>query len=161
MNTQPESYTKRKTTGPLLEKDHGFFHSATIALDPEKVFELCQNSENVKKVLSDLPLEMDNLLDLDMISATKQKANEYKIEWSNKANSKLKGNVIFLLKEAPVERGTYLSAEASFEKFNFKDERPSFLMHVFLKRFKALIETGEIPTTKGQPSGREELKTLH
>lgn len=161
MNTQQEVSSKRKSTGPLLEKDHGYFHSATIATTPEKVFEFCQNSENVKNVLTDLPLDVDNFLNLNLISAVQTEANQYKIQWSNKSNSKLAGTVIFLIKKAPMDRGTYLSAEANFEKINFKNDSPSFLMNVFLKRFKALMETGEIPSTKGQPSGREELRTLH
>jgi hypothetical protein len=160
MNTQQEISHKRKSTGPLLEKDHGYFHSATIAVEPEKVFEFCQDSENVKNVLTDLPVDVDNFLDLHLISAIQIEANQYKVQWSNKSNSKLAGNVVFLLMKAPYNRGTYLSAEASFDKLNFNDEGPSFLMNVFLKRFKALLETGEIPTTKGQPSGREEIN-LH
>lgn len=154
MNTQQE-------TGPLLEKDHGYFHAQTIATSPEKVFEFCQDSDNVKKVLTDLPLDVDNFLDLNLVSAVQIEANQYKIQWSNKANSKLAGNVIFLIRKAPMERGTYLSAEASFAKINFRNDSPSFLMNVFLKRFKQLMETGEIATIKGQPSGREELRTLH
>ncbi len=159
MNTQQEIY--RKTTpGPLLEKDHGYFNSQTVLLDPEKVFSFCQDSENVKKVLTDLPVDVENFLDLRLVSAEQIENDEYKILWSNKENSKFAGNVIFLLKKAPLDRGTFLTAEASFAKFNFKDEGPSSLMHIFLKRFKMLLETGEIASTKGQPSGREELKTL-
>jgi hypothetical protein len=30
---------------------------------------------------------------------------------------------------------------------------PNFLMQQDLRRFKALVETGEIPTTEGQPHG--------
>lgn len=160
MNTQQEISLKSKAPVPLLEKDHGYFHSATIAVDPDKVFEFCQDAENVKKVLTDLPLNVDNFLNLNLISATETASNQYKIQWSNKPNSRLAGNVIFLITKAPSDRGTYLTAEASFDKVSFKDESPSFLMNVFLKRFKALMETGEIPTVKGQPSGREELK-LH
>jgi uncharacterized membrane protein len=33
-------------------------------------------------------------------------------------------------------------------------EEPSLQIHEDLRRFKALLETGEIPTTDGQPSGR-------
>lgn len=33
-------------------------------------------------------------------------------------------------------------------------EEPSQQIHEDLRRFKALVETGEIPTTEGQPSGR-------
>ena len=33
-------------------------------------------------------------------------------------------------------------------------EEPGLQIHDDLRRFKALLETGEIPTTEGQPSGR-------
>lgn len=161
MNTQQEISSKKVSTGPLLEKDHGYFNSQMIALPPDKVFEFCQDSENVKKVLTDIPVDLDNFLDLQLVSATETETDQYKILWENKKQSKLTGKVSFLLKKAPLDRGTYLSAEATFANFSFKEEGPSSLMNVFLKRFKSLLETGEIATTKGQPSGREELKTLH
>lgn len=37
-------------------------------------------------------------------------------------------------------------------------EEPSQQIHEDLRRFKALMETGEIPTTAGQPSGRQAAK---
>ena len=37
-------------------------------------------------------------------------------------------------------------------------EEPSLQVKQDLRRFKQLIETGEIPTTKGQPSGKRTLK---
>lgn len=37
-------------------------------------------------------------------------------------------------------------------------EEPSIQVRQDLRRFKQLIETGEIPTTKGQPSGKRSLK---
>ena len=37
-------------------------------------------------------------------------------------------------------------------------EEPSIQIRQDLRRFKQLIETGEIPTTKGQPSGKRSLK---
>lgn len=161
MNTQHEISKKSKAAGPLLEVDHGYFHCQTIATSPEIVFEFCQDSDNVKKVLMDLPVDVENFLELNLVSALQTAANQYKIQWANDSQSKLAGSITFLIKKAPMDRGTYLSAEASFAKINFKNDSPSFLMNVFLKRFKQLLETGEIATVKGQPSGREELRTLH
>jgi uncharacterized membrane protein len=42
-------------------------------------------------------------------------------------------------------------------------EEPSLQVAQDLRRFKQLIETGEIPTTTGQPAGRRSLlvKALH
>ncbi|HLG99754.1 MAG TPA: SRPBCC family protein [Bryobacteraceae bacterium] len=38
-------------------------------------------------------------------------------------------------------------------------EEPSMQVKQDLRKFKQMLETGEIPTTKGQPSGREALQT--
>lgn len=160
MNAQQE-INSRKAGGPLLDKDHGYFNCQTILLSPEDVFAFCQDSSNVKKVLTDLPVDVENFLDLNLVSAVQTEPNQYKVQWSNKENSKAAGNLTFILTKAPYDRGTFLTAEAQFNKFNFRTEGPSNLMNIFIKRFKQLLETGEIATTKGQPSGREELKTLH
>ena len=37
-------------------------------------------------------------------------------------------------------------------------EHPEQQIREDLRRFKALIEAGELPTTEGQPSGRRSLK---
>src|SRR6185436_8492572 len=69
--------------------------------------------------------------------------------------------------EAPGGRGTYLKvvlnynlpggkAAALFAKL-FGQE-PGQLVESNLKRLKQLLEAGEIPTTEGQPSGRETSK---
>ena len=154
--------TKAKSRFPISDKAQGFFNSATLALSPEVVFRACQNPENVKRVLSDLPKGLENFLDLTLVSAQKKTIDEFEIQWKNQATATVQGTLSFSLKKAPANRGTILSAVATFEKLKSHDEEPSDLMNVFLKRMKALIETGEIPTTKGQPSGRDEIKnTLH
>jgi uncharacterized membrane protein len=74
------------------------------------------------------------------------------------------GSVHF--EEAPGGRGTYVKvilnynppggkAAALFAKLFGKE--PGQLVEHNLKRLKQFIETGEIPTTAGQPSGREPL----
>jgi uncharacterized membrane protein len=85
----------------------------------------------------------------------------------------LEGSVRF--ETAPANRGTFLTAVTRIQppagnlgravaRLFGKD--PSFLMQQDLRRFKALIETGEIPTTDGQTSGRrsavdEALRTVN
>jgi uncharacterized membrane protein len=84
------------------------------------------------------------------------------ISWRSLPDSPItmQGSVRFT--SAPANRGTYLSAVTRFDhpasslahtfaKLLGKD--PSFLMQQDLRRFKALIETGEIPTTEGQAHG--------
>jgi len=141
----------------LLSTEHGFFNSATIAQSPQDVFEFCRNNENVQKVLRDLPLNLENFLDLTLVKAEETDPNQFRIEWQNSETSKAAGTLYFLLSPAPLDRGTILIAEASFDIFDDDDSEPSDLIKVFLKRMKALAETGVIATTTGQPSGREEI----
>lgn len=84
------------------------------------------------------------------------------ISWRSLPDSPItmQGSVRFA--SAPANRGTYLTAVTRFDhpasnlartfaKLLGKD--PNFLMQQDLRRFKALIETGEIPTTEGQAHG--------
>ena len=149
---------------PLPEKDKGFFNSSMILLSPDEVFNFCQDSSNVEKVLTDMPVDVNNFLKLKLISAQKN-SDQYEIKWENSPETKFTGTLAFILQKAPANHGTYLLAEAVFDQFDADEEEPSLLMKVFVKRFKALMETGVLATTKGQPSGREEIepetKTIH
>jgi uncharacterized membrane protein len=84
------------------------------------------------------------------------------ISWQSMANSdvEMKGSVSFAV--ATGGRGTWLTANTEFTtpagalgralaKLFGKD--PSFLMQQDLRRLKAFMETGEIPTTEGQSHG--------
>lgn len=84
------------------------------------------------------------------------------ISWRSLPDSPvtMQGSVRFA--SAPANRGTYLTAVTRFDhpasslartfaKLLGKD--PNFLMQQDLRRFKALVETGEIPTTAGQSHG--------
>lgn len=159
--TERMNESPNKSQVPLLDKEHGYYASASLTCSPEVVYQSCQNLQHVEKVLSDLPADLDNFLSLELVSAQEEGSNQFRIVWQNKKDQKISGNLTFLIKEAPYQRGSIITSEANFKKLNFKEDGPSTLMNLFLKRMKALIETGEVPTTKGQPSGREELKTLH
>lgn len=153
--------TSETTKAPLLEQDAGYYYSTTIVVSPEELFTFCQDERYLKQVLTDLPGDVENFLDLELSSQEALDPNEYKIVWRNKPESKFEGTFTFLLKQAPANRGTILTGQAKFEKINFQEEGPSTLVNIFLKRLKALKETGEIATIKGQPSGREEIKSVH
>lgn len=160
MNTT-ENLSEPLSRGPLLEKDAGYYYSSTVNCSPEVAYNFCQGEENVKKVLTNLPDVFENFLDLNLSNKEQLNQNEYKIVWQNRPDSKTQGTLTFLIKKAPADRGTFITAEAQFEKLSFKEDGPSTIINLFLQRMKALLETGEVPTTKGQPSGREELKTYH
>jgi len=98
---------------------------------------------------------------------TNERQNEF-IAWRTLPGSDLmmEGSVEF--KDAPGGRGTIVDAKMHFAlpagligsamgKLIGKDA--NFMLRQDLRRLKALIETGEIPTTEGQPHGPRSLVT--
>ncbi len=160
MNTtdQLPHFQNHSSNTLIKDKQHGFQHSTTIARPTNDVFEFCQSKSNVEKVLIDLPTGIENLFDLKLVSAKQAGADHFEIKWQNKPGAKIKADISFDLMRAPVELGTVLNVYANIEKHQSSEEGPSDLIKIFIRRMKALIETGEIATTTGQPSGREELK---
>jgi uncharacterized membrane protein len=84
------------------------------------------------------------------------------IAWRSLEDSAVQVDGSIEFRKAPAKRGTYVDATVQYRppagavgstvaKLFGKD--PSFLMEQDLRRFKALIETGEIPTTEGQSHG--------
>lgn len=146
---------------PYLDKEHGFYASASITTAPEDLFKFCCNSGNLEKVLSALPEGVTNFLHLRLISSEKIGPNEYRLQWLNDAENRRNGMLTFILKGSPLKGGSIITAEAVFSNVNFAKDGPSTLMNIFLKRVKALNETGVIATTTGQPSGREEVSETH
>ena len=84
------------------------------------------------------------------------------ISWRSLPGSEISTEGIVEFRTAPASRGTLLNAIVIYRppagkvgnalaKVLGKD--PNFLMRQDLRRFKALVETGEIPTIEGQPHG--------
>lgn len=151
---------------PYLDKEHGYYGSATVTNGTEEIFTFCKDPRNVEKVLANLPKGTKNFLQLRLVVTERIGPEEYRLRWENRGAKAPKGTLTFLLKPRPHKGGTIITAEAVFEKIKFKEEGPSTLMNIFLKRMKALMETGVLATTAGQPSGREELspsepRTIH
>lgn len=143
------------------EKEIGHYHSANILKSPQFVYEFLQNPENLKQALKNLPDDLQNYLNLELIKANASDADEYEVIWENLEDSPVSGAISFHCQRAPENRGTILLAQASFSNFSSSDDDPSELIRFFVKRLKALMETGVIATIQGQPSGREELKLIH
>ena len=171
-NTQSAESAESLSRPLALSLEKGYFHSCTVRLEPEKVFALCADENNLQKVIHTLPDFVRNRIELNQIDKDIDEKN-LKITWSNKSHSQIHFRATLILSPAPVDRGTYLSAEAFFEaprsKFlsevlDVENPEPSMLVSVFLRRLKALFETGEIATIKGQPHGSQEIaetETLH
>lgn len=90
-----------------------------------------------------------------------ERENEY-IAWHSTADSDLEVEGIVEFRSEPANRGTRLSALMTYRPAGGPMQKaltrmltkyPKFAMQQDLRRFKALIETGEIPTTEGQSHG--------
>ena len=144
--------TQSISAGPALDRDHGYYAAVSLTTSRDDLETFFSDPMNVEKVLRGIDSPISNFLDLELESA-----NEDRVVYRNK-NAKAPGDLIFLLQEDQFRPGSIITVEAKLGKIRFRDDGPSTIMDIFLRRMKALIETGEIATTKGQPSGREEIK---
>ena len=131
----------------------GLYHSNTINRNPAEVYEFAKTQSNLSKILSDLPPELENFLDLNLTSAESVATNSYRVIYTNTKAAKIQGVLTLELVPGPAMKGTVITAEGKFGNFRNTDEGPSDLMNVFLKRVKAMVETKVLATTKGQPNG--------
>jgi uncharacterized membrane protein len=92
---------------------------------------------------------------------------ESQIAWRTRGEDVLQQVSAFTVEPAVGGRGTTVSYKVAFvtgvgkllgtaEKLQGED--PDTQAAIDLRRLKALLETGEIPTVEGQPSGREEAQ---
>jgi uncharacterized membrane protein len=155
--------------------------SITIAASPEELYSFWRNFENLPHFMEDL--ESVTQLDGNRSHWVARGPGGKKVEWDAEIYNEKEGELIAWrslpdadvtnagsvhFQEAPGGRGTYLKvvlnynlpggkAAALFAKL-FGQE-PGQLVESNLKRLKQLLEAGEIPTTEGQPSGRETSAT--
>jgi hypothetical protein len=147
---------KRRT--PILDKNSPY-QSIRVSKDPEWVFNHCLHDGVMDRIMTDLPDGVTDFFELSFIAHQRLGNNGFEIDWKSKDN--LDNEAIFTLaiERERLGRGTILSVQGFSTNMKSKEETSDLIL-VFLKRLKSLLETGEIATTKGQPSGREEL-TLH
>jgi uncharacterized membrane protein len=149
--------------------------SILLNCTPDEAYQFWSNFDN-------LPLFMRHLESVTLISETRSKwtvigplgkrvhwyaeiAFDRKgevIAWRSLPDSEIYVDGIVKFRRAPANRGTIVTVVvvyqppagtvgAAFAKILGKD--PNFMMRQDLRRLKALIEAGEIPTTEGQPHG--------
>lgn len=152
------AWDQTKTGNAKLNREEGLYYSATISKNPEDVFAFAKDEGIYKKILSDLPEELENFLNLKISDSQSASLNQYEIKLSNAPKSKIDGDLFLTLSPGPGGKGTVVFANAKFAKYTLQDQGPSDLINVFLKRFKALAETGVLATTKGQPNGKDEVE---
>ncbi|MFZ0613847.1 MAG: YgaP-like transmembrane domain [Desulfobacterales bacterium] len=92
---------------------------------------------------------------------TEDRPNE-KIAWQSLADADVHNSGEVLFREAPGSRGTEVKVHIEYHPpagklgrvaAGFANPAFSRMIRADIRRFKSLMETGEIPTTKGQPTG--------
>ncbi len=152
--------------------------SITIGREPQEVFAFWRDFKN-------LPLFMKDLAEVQILSEKTSRwvvklKSGFRTEWDAEIVEELPGQMIawqslegssvetsgrvWFLK-SPGGRGTIVRLMMSYHvpggklaelAGKFTGEDPYNLTLTNLRRLKAYLETGEIPTTEGQPSGRDE-----
>jgi uncharacterized membrane protein len=164
----------RVTRAKRRHHEHDTRSVVTVNAPPEQLYQFWQELEN-------LPLFMRHLESVTQLpngnsrwtaltpagriqweaEVVDRKENE-SISWRCVPGSDLymEGSVHF--RKAPANRGTLVEANIRYAPVKgplrstvqkMFGKYPSFIITQDLRRFKALIETGEIPTTEGQPHG--------
>jgi uncharacterized membrane protein len=167
------SYAGAKTS--TRERELIARSSILLNCTPDQAYQFWSNFDN-------LPLFMRHLESVTLISETRSKwtaigplgkrvhwyaeiAFDRKgevIAWRSLPDSEIYVDGIVKFRKAPADRGTIVTVVvvyqppagamgAALAKLLGKD--PSFMMRQDLRRLKALIEAGEIPTTEGQSHG--------
>ncbi len=148
--------------------------SVLVNCSPEEAYRFWHNYENLPKFMSRMEsvrasgsgrltwtvLTGGRRLSWDT-HIVNDRENE-RIEWSSVPGSPvtMEGSVEF--RRAPADRGTIVELSTRYSNMRvglggvmrqLLGKFPSFLMRNDLRRFKSLIETGEIPTIEGQTHG--------
>jgi uncharacterized membrane protein len=153
-------------------------HAITILLSPQEVYSFWRNFSNLTTFMKDvhsieaitptrshwvIQLKSGQKVEWDADIVNEQPG--YMISWESVPGSEVstRGSVWF--EEASGKQGTVVRLAMDYKVPGgklaelaafFTGESPEILIKTNLKRLKAYLETGEIPTTEGQSSGREE-----
>lgn len=93
----------------------------------------------------------------------KQERPDERIVWASLPDADIQNAGCVIFKDAPGERGTEIKVNINYRppagplgRAAAALANPAFskIIRNDIRRFKALVETGEIPTTKGQPTGK-------
>ncbi len=169
---------KNQETAALLHNAERARHSVTINKPHAEVYEFFRNFKNLPLFMKDLAsvevkspklshwtVQLENGLKAQWDAEIIAEQPGEMISWQSVGDSEVKqaGSVWFV--KAPANLGTIVRLAMNYTipggkmseiATRLMGEDPNTLMIVNLRRLKAYLETGEIPTTKGQPSGRDE-----
>lgn len=179
--TSPKSPSteEAKNFVPAMSRaEHKDAVAITILREPQEVYTFWRNLKN-------LCLFMKDIEDVHILSENRSKwflrtqtGLEFEwtaqivgdipgrwLAWRSEEGSRLQTAGAVSFEEAPRNRGTIVRLSLSYKipggkaaelAAFFTGEDPRTLTMTNLKRMKAFLETGEIPTTEGQPTGRDD-----
>jgi uncharacterized membrane protein len=150
--------------------------SVTINRPPEELYNFWHNFEDLPRFMNHLisvrktgenrwhwvargPARMNIEWDAEIVD---EKPNQY-IAWQSLEGADVDNIGAVYFQPAPGGRGTVLRAVLEYRPpagilgariAKLFGEEPEMQLNVDLHRFKQMMETGEIPTTYGQPAGR-------
>lgn len=162
-----------------LQDEEKIHRSITINKSPAEIYTFFRNFGN-------LPYFMKDLISLTVISEkishwVVQLEHGPKVEWDAEIIDEKYGEMIswktvgkteveqagtIWFSKAPINLGTVVRLHLAYSipagkigKITTKliGEDPETLILINLRRLKAYLETGEVPTTQGQPNGRDQL----
>lgn len=169
----------RKSTG-----SSGRFHdddtsrfAVTIAATPETVFAFFRDFARLPSFMKGLKevqvvsstrshwiVELENGLRAEWDAEITAERPNQMIQWQSVEGSQVETSGSIWFSPAPEDQGTVVGLNLQYKvpggkltelltKVTLED--PDSIAYLNLKRLKALLETGEIPTIEGQPSGRD------
>jgi len=146
-----------------------------VNASPQEAYEVWRNFENLPRFMSHLksvrvlderrsewvalgPMDREVSWTAEMMEDRK---NE-RISWRTLPDSALQNAGFVEFRADPQNRGTFVTAEVEYSAPGSSvaagiaavfGKHPEFMLREDLRRFKALVETGETPTTAGQTHG--------
>lgn len=170
------AFNAARASDGIADRGHRFARSAvTVSRSPEEVFRFWRKFENLPRFMRHL--HSVKQLDNDRWQWTAYGPGGSLVEWTAETVAERENEIIawrsvegsavqvdgsIEFRIATGGRGTVIDAAIQYRapggalgnnlaRLFGKD--PNFLMEQDLRRFKALLETGEIPTTEGQAHG--------
>ncbi|MCC2679144.1 MAG: cyclase [Pseudobdellovibrio sp.] len=185
LNQQNAVHAKNKRPlpyGRTYHSDDVSRFAVTIGKPIEEVFNFWRNFQNLSFFMKDLKevevlsptltrwvMELKNGVKATWdAEVTAERKNEM-ISWKSLPGSEVETDGSVWFSPAPQGKGCVVSLVMNYSAPGGKvtefitkltGEDGDTLMQVNLRRLKAFLETGEIPTTEGQPNGREVIPEL-
>jgi uncharacterized membrane protein len=146
-----------------------------VNASPKKAYELWRNFENLPRFMSHLksvraldesrsewvasgPMDREIRWNAEITEDTPNQ----RIGWRTLPGSDVDNSGFVEFRADPLNRGTFVTAEIKYKVpggalgtgiATLMGKHPEFIVREDLRRFKALLETGETPTTAGQTHG--------